>query len=180
MYIYHITSCMWWYANIYVVIWSSIYIAIRVYIYIMCVCVFVPGQQVDLFCCFLIKWLRYLRLMFMMSCISSLLGELSQNPYLMTFMSLVFWEITTVFGWYVTQICFLFDDVLPCFTHVLLPKACFTRSGPQASRIKMRTPERRLLVGWAIIPTYPNYERIMNIHIYTWYVYYPTSTIIQL
>ena len=130
IYIYHITSCMWWYANIYVVIWSSIYIAIRVYIYIYYVCMFVPGQQVDLFCCFLIKWLRYLRLMFMMSCISSLLGELSQNPYLMTFMSLVFWEITTVFGWYVTQICFLFDDVLPCFIHVLLSKACFTRSGP--------------------------------------------------
>ena len=34
IYIYHITSCMWWYANIYVVIWSSIYIAKRVYIYI--------------------------------------------------------------------------------------------------------------------------------------------------
>ena len=157
------------------------------YIYIfICVCAFVPGQHVDLFCCFLIKWLRCLRLMFMMSCISSLLGELSQNPCLMTFMSFVFWEITTVFGWYVTQICLLFDDVLPCFTHVLLPKAWCLPVRVLSGVQDKDADAREAAFSW--LGNNPNISQLWKDHEYTyiyiyeyiWYVYYPTSTIIQL
>ena len=133
----------------------------------MCSCVFVPGQQVESSGYVISVWcsLCHVSPHFLVNSVRILIWW-----RLMTFMSFVFWEITTVFGWYVTQICFLFDDVLPCFTHVLLPEKRVLPVRVLSGIQDKDADARQAASSW--LGNNPNISKLWkdHVYIYIWYV----------